>query len=101
MKAGENEHVEFHVNDSTSYINKLLREVDRNGVSLSDHRCYYTIGKHDDIEEYVLMDGDKKPVLVARDAFGMECKVIAYKMEIREMLDIRTMAETREVPRVI
>ena len=101
MKVGENEYVEFHVDYNTRYIDRLLQKVDNSGISLSDHKCYYAIGKKDDICEYVVMDANKEPVLIHSSSYEMECAILAYRFELAEKLDIRTMAETREVPRVV
>ena len=101
MKVGENEYVEFHVDYNTRHIDRLLQKLDNNGISLSDHKCYYAIGKKDDICEYVVMDANKEPVLIKHSAYEMECAILAYRFELAEKLDIRTMAETREVPRVV
>ena len=101
MKVGENEYFEFHVDYNTRYIDGLLDKVDKSGISLSDHRCYYAIGKHDDIREDVVMDANKEPVLIKSSSYEMECAILAYRWELAEKLDIRAMAETREVPRVV
>ena len=101
MKVGENEYVEFHVDYNTRYIDGLLKKVDKSGISLSDHRCYYAIGKNNDIREYVVMNAKKEPVLIQGSSYEMECAILAYRWELAEKLDIRNMAETREVPRVV
>ena len=101
MKGGAKEYVEFHVDYNTRYIDRLLQKVDHNGMSLSGHKCYYAIGKKDDICEYVVMNAKHEPVLIKHSSYEMECAILAYRFELAEKLDIRTMAETREVPRVV
>ena len=101
MKVGENEHFEFHVDYHTNYIDGLLNRVDRNGISLSDHKCYHAIGKNDDTESYVVMNVKNEPVLICDSPYEMECSILAYRFELADKIDIRYMAESRDIPRVV
>lgn len=101
MKAGENENFEFHVDYTTKHIDGLLNRVDRNGISLSDHKCYHAISKNDDTETYVVMDVKKEPVLICDSPYEMECAILSYRFELAYRMDITHMAESRDIPRVV
>jgi len=99
-KMFENEHVELHTDMWTKHLDRELR-ADIDGVAFSDHRCFRARFKEDGYEEYVVMDGDMKPVITGDNHVVMEVLIKNLHWEVKEKLDIRTMAETLEVPRVV
>lgn len=100
-KLFENEHVELHENLWTEHLNRELWKIDENGVSFSDHKCFLARYKNDGFEEYTVMDGNMKPVIVGEDRLIVELLIKNLRWEIEDKLNIRNMAQTREVPRVV
>ena len=100
-KVYETDRFEYYKNSTTEYWNKELEEVDRRGVSLRDHFCLIAVNKVDGTKEQVVFDGHGIPVFAAQDPYTMDFEMVKYRMMMADKLDLRTIAETREVPRVV
>lgn len=100
-KVFENELVELHVDWWAADLTRELRKVDEDGISLGDHKCYLAIGKTERFREYVVIDGNGKPIMTAEDEMTMRLLIKGLRWEVKDKLDIRAMAQTREVPRVM
>ena len=47
------------------------------------------------------MDVKNEPVLICDSPYEMECSILAYRFELADKIDIRHMAESRDIPRVV
>ena len=100
-KVYETDRFEYFKDSTTEYWNRELDKVDYRGVSLRDHFCLIAVNKVDGTRERVVFDGHGMPVFSAQDPHSMDFYLTAYRMSVADKLDLRTIAETREVPRVV
>lgn len=100
-KVYESSKAEFFRDSTTEYWNRELRKVDSRGVSLGDHFCLIAVSKKDGCREFVVFDGKGCPMFAASNPYDMDFEMTLYRMEVAHSLDIRNIAKTREVPRVM
>lgn len=101
VKIAEGEYLEYWRNWQCESIEQMCAEYDAQGLSLGPCKAFLTVDKKTGHREYIVFDPDGMPIIAARDLETVDMKIHVQRYLLREKLDIRTMAETREVPKVI
>ncbi len=98
---GENDRFQFYRNWICEDIEDMLHSPDKEGLTLRDHGVFMAVDKETGDREYAIYDGDGHIRCVAKDLFDADIKVKLLKMKLQDSLDLRKIAETRELPKVM
>lgn len=97
----ETEEYEFYRNWICESIEGMFRGYDDMGISMSDMRVLKAVTKATGESEYIVFDRDGHLRTVIQDLFDADIKVKLLKLKLQDSLDIRKIAETGELPKVI
>lgn len=92
-------HVEIGETDVTRRMEEKLAEFDRHGLSFQGWHARTAIWS-DGVREYVIYDSSNKPRFTCTDWYTFDFEMFRIKMMLKESLDLRTIAETGEIPKV-
>ena len=98
---GENDRFRFYRNWICEGIEDMLHSPDKEGLTLGDHGAFMAVDKETGDREYAIYDGDGHIRCVAKDLFDADVKVRILKMQLQESLDLRNIAESGELPKVV
>ena len=96
----ETEEYEFYRNWICESIEGMFRGYDDMGISMSMH-VLKAVTKATGESEYIVFDRDGHLRTVIQDLFDADIKVKLLKLKLQDSLDIRKIAETGELPKVI
>lgn len=101
IKVSEDEYIEYWYDWQCESMERMCADHDPSGLSLGPCRTYLTVDKETGYREYVIFDPDWKPIIAARGLEEADMKLCVHRVLLRDKLDLRTIAETREVPKVV
>ena len=91
----------FHINYVSEGIEDMLHKMDPDGLCFTGYCVLIAEDKEDGHTEYIIFDDKGKPFMSASDIYDAEFKIKALRMELKESLDIRTIVESKTVPKVV
>lgn len=91
----------FYLNWISEGIEDMLHRADSDGLCFTGYCALLSEDKEDGHTEYIIFDDKGVPFMSADDIDDAELKIVFMKMKLKEDLDIRRMAETGVVPKVL
>ena len=91
----------FYLNWTSEGIEDMLHKMDPDGLCFTGYCALMSEDKEDGHIEYIIFDDKGKPFMSANDIYDAEFKVKALRMQLKDSLDIRAIAESKTVPKVI
>ena len=91
----------FYLNWVSEGIEDMLHKMDSDGLCFTGYCALLSEDKEDGHTEYIIFNDKGVPFMSANDIDDAEFKIVTMKLKLKENLDIRRMAETGVVPKVV
>ena len=91
----------FYINWMSEGIENMLHRMDSDGLCFTGYCALLSEDKEDGHTEYIIFDDKGVPFMSANDIDDAEFKIVAMKLKLKDDLDIRRIAETRVMPKVV
>ena len=91
----------FYLNWMSEGIENMLHRMDSDGLCFTGYCALLSEDKEDGYTEYIIFDDKGVPFMSANDIDDAEFKIVAMKLKLKDDLDIRRIAETRVIPKVV
>lgn len=91
----------FYINWMSEGIEDMLHKMDSDGLCYTGYCALLSEDKEDGHTEYIIFDDKGVPFMSANDIDDAEFKIILMKMKLKEDLDIRNIAKSGTMPKVV
>lgn len=91
----------FYINWISEGIEDMLHKMDSDGLCFTGYCALLSEDKEDGHTEYIIFDDKGVPFMSADDIDDAEFKIVTMKMKLKEDLDIRNIAKSGTMPKVM
>ncbi|MGN0137575.1 MAG: hypothetical protein ACI381_03085 [Candidatus Methanomethylophilaceae archaeon] len=91
----------FHINYVSEGIEDMLHKMDPDGLCFTGYCALMAEDKEDGHTEYIIFDDKGVPFMSADDIDDAEFKIVVMRLKLKDDLDIRRIAESKTVPKVV